>query len=85
MAYPNPARAGKVTLRITAAHEGPYALAIYNLEGQRVFGQSGTVHAGSQELAWDCSGVAAGIYVCRFVSAAAGVDVPQVHPITVLR
>ena len=85
LAYPNPVRAGKVTLRITARREGPYALAIYNLEGQRVFEQSGTVPIGTKDFAWDCSGVAAGIYVCRFVCAAAGVDVPQVHPITVLR
>jgi hypothetical protein len=85
LAYPNPAREGLVTLRITALQDGPYAVAIYNLEGQRVFGRTGTVHSGTQEIAWDCKGVASGIYVCRFVSAAAGVPAPQVHPITVLR
>jgi hypothetical protein len=85
LAYPNPAREGLVQLRITAQESGPFALSIYNLEGQRVWEQNGTLRAGTQEIPWNCSGMASGVYLCRFVSAAAGVPSPRVEPITLLR
>ena len=84
MAYPNPARGAQVQLRITA-QDGPFALSIYNLEGQRVWEQNGTLRAGTQEIAWNCSGMASGVYICRFVSAAAGVPSPRLEPITLVR
>lgn len=85
LAYPNPARDGFVQLRITARQSGPYALAIYNLEGQKVFEQQGNLDPGTHEIAWSCAGMASGVYLCRFVSAAAGVGEPLVEPITLLR
>jgi hypothetical protein len=85
LAWPNPARGGVVQLRITANRAGPFAVSIYNLEGQRVFEQSGQLQAGTQEIPWTTSGVAPGVYVCRFVSEAAGASSPLLSPITVLR
>jgi len=85
VAYPNPARGGEVRLRLTAAQSGAFALAIYTLEGQRVFERNGTLAAGTQEIAWRPGGLAPGVYLCRFVSAAAGVPQPLIEPITILR
>jgi len=85
LAYPNPAPGDVVQLRMTAARPGPFAVAIYTLEGERVFEQRGELVAGTQEIAWRCGGLASGVYVCRFVSAAAGVPDPLVEPITLLR
>lgn len=85
VAYPNPARGGEVRLRLTAAQSGAFALAIYTLEGQRVFERNGTLASGTQEITWRPGGLAPGVYLCRFVSAAAGVTQPLVEPITILR
>jgi hypothetical protein len=85
LAYPNPARTGLVRLRITADQPGPYSVAIYNLEGERVFESSGTLRAGTQEIPWSTGGLASGLYVCRFLSAAAGAAKPLIEPITIVR
>jgi hypothetical protein len=85
IAYPNPARGGEVRLRLTAVQSGTFALSIYTLEGQRVFERNGTLASGTSEIAWHPGGLAPGVYLCRFVSAAAGVAEPMVEPITILR
>jgi hypothetical protein len=85
VAYPNPARDGMVQLRMTASRPGPFTVAIYTLEGERVFEQHGTLAAGTQEIAWRCAGMAPGVYVCRFVSEAAGIVEPMTAPITLVR
>ncbi|MFQ5598971.1 MAG: immune inhibitor A domain-containing protein [Candidatus Krumholzibacteriia bacterium] len=86
VAYPNPARQGRVYLRISARSDGPYDIRIYNLEGQLVFARQGVVRAGApQEIEWRLGDLASGIYLCRFVSAAAGVTSPLIEPITLVR
>ena len=86
LAYPNPARGQQVLLRITASSEGPYEIRIYNLEGELVFENHGVAHAGAaQEIPWSVSHLASGVYLCRFVSVAAGVPSPLVERISVLR
>ena len=85
LAYPNPARGGVVQLRMTAARPGPFAVAIYTLEGERVFERRGTLETGTLEVPWHCGDLAPGVYVCRFVSEAAGVTSPMLSPITLLR
>jgi hypothetical protein len=86
MAYPNPARkANHVQLRITARSAGPYEIRIYNLEGEQVWSQSGMTRTGVQEIEWSVGALASGVYLCRFVSAAAGVTSPMVEPITLVR
>ncbi len=85
--YPNPARGAgtEVRLRMTTPHDGAFQVAIYTLEGQRVFEQSGALAAGTKEIAWRPGALASGVYLCRFVSAAAGVASPLVTPITLVR
>jgi hypothetical protein len=85
LAYPNPARTDVVQLRITARRAGPFDLRIYTLEGEQVFARSGTLAPGTQEVPWRCADLAPGVYFCRFVSAAAGVDTPQIEPISLVR
>ncbi len=86
LAYPNPSRGDLVQLRIASAAEGPYEIRIYNLEGELVFENHGMVRAGAaQEIPWSVSHLASGIYLCRFVSPAAGVVSPLVERISVLR
>jgi M6 family metalloprotease-like protein len=85
LAYPNPAPGDVVQLRMTAARAGEFALAIYTLEGERVFERRGTLVAGTQEIPWRVGDLAPGVYVCRFVSPAAGVPTPMVEAITLLR
>lgn len=85
-AYPNPARkARSVHLRITARSAGPYEVRIFNLEGEQVWSQSGMTRSGVQEIEWSVGGLASGVYLCRFVSPAAGVTSPLVEPITLVR
>ena len=43
------------------------------------------VQRGTLEIPWRCDDCASGVYLCRFVSAAAGVTAPLIEPITVLR
>jgi len=75
-----------VQLRIASAAAGPYEIRIYNLEGELVFENRGMVSAGAaQEIPWSVSNLASGIYLCRFVSPAAGVVSPLVERISVLR
>ena len=86
LAYPNPSRGDLVQLRIASAAAGPYEIRIYNLEGELVFENRGMVSAGAaQEIPWSVSNLASGIYLCRFVSPAAGVVSPLVERISVLR
>jgi hypothetical protein len=75
-----------VRLRVTVRSDGPYEIRIYNLEGQQVFANQGFARAGApQEIEWRVADVASGVYLCRFVSVAAGVGTPLVEPITVVR
>ncbi len=85
LAYPNPARTDVVQLRITALQAGPFDLRIYTLEGEQVFARSGTLEPGTQEVPWRCADLAPGMYFCRFVSAAAGVETAHVEPICLVR
>jgi hypothetical protein len=85
LAYPNPSHDGTVRLRMTAQRPGSYDLRIFDLEGEQVFARSGVLVAGTQEVVWNCAGKASGVYVCRFVSSAAGVGAPLVQPITLVR
>ncbi len=86
IAYPNPARsAQRVRLRIAARSSGPYEIRIYNLEGEQVWERRGMTQTGVQEIEWNVSALASGVYLCRFVSPAAGVTAPLVEPITLLR
>lgn len=85
MAYPNPARQPVVKLRIAARAAGPYEIRIYNLEGEQVWENRGVTVDGVQEVTWDAGALASGVYLCRFVSAAAGVSAPMVEPITLVR
>ncbi len=85
-AYPNPARTDQVRLRIAAQGDGPYEIRIYNLEGELVFESRGMARAGApQEVPWSVAHLASGVYLCRFVSPAAGVTAPLVERITVVR
>ena len=85
VAYPNPARDTRVLLRITARSTGPYEIRIYNLEGEQVWERSGMTQRGVQEISWNVGNLASGVYLCRFVSPAAGVTAPLVEPITLVR
>jgi hypothetical protein len=84
-AYPNPASGERVRLRFTGRSVGRYDIRIYNLEGEQVFNQIGDTVTGPQEVEWDLEGMASGVYLCRFVSPAAGVSSPLIEPITVVR
>jgi hypothetical protein len=84
-AYPNPASDDVVRLRITARSQGPYDIRIYNLEGEQVFQQNGIATQGTQEIVWATGELASGTYLCRFVSAAAGVTSPLIEPVTLVR
>jgi hypothetical protein len=84
-AYPNPANGSSVRLRFTGRSLGRYDIRIYNLEGEQVFTRIGDTVTGPQEVEWNLDGMASGVYLCRFVSAAAGVSSPLIEPITVVR
>ena len=83
-AYPNPAEGSVVRLRFTARSVGRFDIRIYNLEGEQVFNKFGDTVNGPQEVEWNVQGMASGVYLCRFVSAAAGVSSPLIEPITVV-
>lgn len=85
VAYPNPTNEPLVRLRITARSEGPFDIRIFNLEGELVFQRRGVAAEGTQEIEWPTGGLASGTYLCRFVSAAAGVTTPLIEPVTLLR
>lgn len=64
LAVPNPATE-QVRFLVRAAQSGEAVLDIYNFNGERVAEIKGVVPAGGSELRWNCTGVAAGIYLAR--------------------
>ncbi len=71
--YPNPAGGDAVTFRYTAAVGGEVAITVFDLEGEQVarlrhVGAAGLV----QELPWNISTLASGVYMCRLMPPGGG-------------
>ncbi len=76
-AWPNPARAGTMTIRFTLARPGPLELAVFDLAGarQRTLVQRSDAAAGAQTVGWNMHDdrghvVAPGLYFLRLQSDA---------------
>lgn len=66
LAYPNPARSGTVTFSFQSAGAGEARFEIYNSAYRSVTAFSRSVSgAGPQQVNWDISGLAPGVYLCR--------------------
>jgi M6 family metalloprotease-like protein len=63
--YPNPVTTGQTTIRYQlGANVSTAQLAIFDLSGVEIVRFDGTVLEGTNEYAWDCSGVTPGVYRC---------------------
>jgi hypothetical protein len=68
LAYPNPARQ-RLVFSLNLARDAHAEVWIYNLCGERVAVLKAEMPAGQgRTLVWDCSGVAPGVYLARFLA-----------------
>jgi hypothetical protein len=65
--YPNPFNAETV-IKFAMPNAGNWRVSIYNVTGQLVEEFSGTAEAGGQEVRWDATGRASGIYFYKVVA-----------------
>ena len=71
--YPNPTEGQSTTIRYTLGQEAQVDIRIYDLSGDLVaeFPGTGLAHT-DNEIVWDLSGVASGIYLCRVEARGTG-------------
>ncbi len=70
-AYPNPVRGGLVNFRCRLGEAAQINLAIYDVAGNLIAELQATGIGGTEnEITWDCSGVASGVYFGRMAARA---------------
>jgi hypothetical protein len=71
--YPNPTRGQSTTIRYTLGQEAEVHIRIYDLAGDLVDELTGTGYAHTEnEVDWDLSHVASGVYLCRVEARGSG-------------